>query len=108
MTGDAGFSTVEAALAIASLVSVLLLCLAGATALSMQVRCIDAAREVARLAARGDSMAVGVAGGLAPPGAAVELRDSGGYVVARVTDRASILPGVVISGEAVAAREPVR
>jgi len=96
---------VEAALAVASLVSVMLLCLAGATALSMQVRCIDAAREVARLAARG-GVPAGVAGGLAPPGAAVELRSNGGYVVARVTDRVSILPGVVISGEAVAALEP--
>jgi hypothetical protein len=96
---------VEGALAIASLVTVLMLCLAGATALSMQVRCIDAAREVARLAARGGATG-GVAGGLAPPGAAVELRSTGGYVVARVTDRAPILPGVVISGEAVAALEP--
>lgn len=95
----------EAALGLASLVTVLLLCLAGATALSMQVRCIDAAREVARLAARG-GVAGGAAGSLAPPGAAVELRNSGGYIVARVTDRAPILPGVVISGEAVAALEP--
>lgn len=93
----------EAALAIASLVTVALLCLAGATALAMQVRCIDAAREVARLAARGHGAATG---GLAPPGAAVELRSSGGYIVARVSDRAPILPGVVISGEAVAALEP--
>lgn len=93
----------EAALAIASLITVALFCLAGATALSMQVRCIDAAREVARLAARGHGAATG---GLAPPGAAVELRSGGGYVVARVTDRAPILPGVVISGEAVAALEP--
>ncbi len=34
--------------------SVLMLCLAGIAAVSMQVRCIDAAREAARLAARGD------------------------------------------------------
>ena len=33
---------------------VLVLCLAGLTAVSMQVRCVDAAREAARLAARGD------------------------------------------------------
>lgn len=80
-----------------------MLCLAGVTALSLQVRCIDAAREVARLAARGDGAA---AGGLGPPGAAVELRSSGGYVIARVSGRAPMLPGVVISGEAVAALEP--
>ena len=34
---------------------VVVLCLAGVTAVSMQVRCIDAAREAARLAARGDT-----------------------------------------------------
>ena len=49
-----GATTVEAAFAIAALVVVLVLCAAGLTALSMQVRCIDAAREAARLAARGD------------------------------------------------------
>ena len=38
----------------AALVVVLMLCVAGLTAVSMQVRCIDAAREAARLAARGD------------------------------------------------------
>lgn len=69
----------------------------------MQVRCIDAAREAARLAARGHGAATA---GLAPPGAALELRSSGGFIVARVTDRAPILPGIVIRGEAVAALEP--
>ncbi|MXI80216.1 DUF732 domain-containing protein, partial [Mycobacterium tuberculosis] len=38
----------EAALAIATLVLVLVLCLAGVTAVSMQVRCIDAAHKVCR------------------------------------------------------------
>ena len=54
LTGDRGAATVEAAFAIAALVVVLVLCAGGLTALSMQVRCIDAAREAARLAARGD------------------------------------------------------
>lgn len=90
-------------MAIASLVTVAVLCLAGATALSMQVRCIDAAREVARLAARGNGAA---SSGLGPPGSAVELRSNGGYVLARVSGRTPLLPGVVISGEAVAALEP--
>jgi secretion/DNA translocation related TadE-like protein len=47
-SGSAGASTVEAALGIATLVVVLVLCLAGVTTLSMQVRCVDAAREAAR------------------------------------------------------------
>ncbi|WP_269745775.1 TadE family type IV pilus minor pilin, partial [Mycobacterium celatum] len=37
---------------IAALLAVLVQCLAGITAVSMQVRCVDAAREAARLAAR--------------------------------------------------------
>ena len=40
----------------AALVVVLILCVSGLTAVSMQVRCIDAAREAARLAARGDGV----------------------------------------------------
>jgi len=94
---------VEAALAIASLVAVLLLCVAGLTALTMQVRCIDSAREAARLAARGDHRAAATP---APGGAAVELRRDGDYMVARVSARSPLLPGVVIVGQAVAAIEP--
>lgn len=93
----------EAALAIASLVAVLVLCVAGLTALTAQVRCIDAAREAARLAARGSQVAIA---GLAPAGAAIEVRRDGGFVVARVSTRSPALPGVVIVGQAVAAVEP--
>ena len=72
----------------------------------MQVRCIDAAREAARLAARGDGAGVGAAAWLAPAGSAVEVRRDGGYVIARVSDEVPILPGLVIAGEAIAAAEP--
>lgn len=96
----------EAAFAIASMVAVLVLCLAGVAAVTLQVRCVDAAREAARLAARGDSVAAAAAGHLAPAGAAVELRRDGGYVVARVSSRSPVLPGLVIVGQAVAAAEP--
>lgn len=98
----------EAALAIASLVGVLMLCAAGLTAIAVQVRCVDAAREAARLAARGDGSAVVGARNLAPSGAAVEVRRDGGYVVARVSGRSPMLPGIVIVGEAVSANEPGR
>lgn len=93
----------EAALAIATLVAVLLLCSAAVVAVSQQIRCLDAAREAVRLAARGDAAA---AVGLAPSGAALELHREGGYIVARVSSRSALLPGLVISGEAVAAAEP--
>ena len=98
----------EAALAIASMVAVLLLCLAAVTAVTMQVRCIDAAREAARLAARGDRAGAVAASQLAPAGAAVEVHQDGGYMVARVSGRSPVLPGVVIVGRAVAATEPGR
>jgi hypothetical protein len=96
---------VEAALAVAALVALLVLCLAGVTAIATQVRCLDAAREAARLAARGDGAAVVGARNVAPAGAAVEVRREGGYIVARVSDRSPMLPGVVIVGEAVSAAE---
>lgn len=96
----------EVAFAIASLVVVLLLCIAGITAIAMQIRCVDAAREAARLAARGAGAGIVAAGSLAPAGASVELRREGDYVVARVSGRLPVLPGVVIVGEAVSVAEP--
>lgn len=95
----------EAALAIGALVAVLLLGTVGLAAVSLQVRCVDAAREAARLAARGDSAAVS-AGDLVPAGTSLELRHDGRYVVARVSGHAPLLPGFVIAGQAVAAAEP--
>jgi len=86
---------------------VLILCVSGLTAVSMQVRCVDAAREAARLAARGDDdSASGAARGIAPDGAAVQLRRDGKLVVATVTARSPLLPGITIAAEAVAAAEP--
>ncbi|SEH60483.1 hypothetical protein SAMN04489835_1933 [Mycolicibacterium rutilum] len=82
----------------------LVLCAAGLTALSTHIRCVDAAREAARLAARGDD-GVAVARTLAPDGAAVQLGRDGDYVVATVTAR-SPLPGLTIGARAVAALEP--
>ncbi|MBS4727729.1 pilus biosynthesis protein TadE [Mycobacterium sp. SM1] len=93
-------------MAIAALVVVLVLCLAGITAVSMQVRCVDAAREAARLAARGDDRsAVAVARRIAPGGAAVQVRRSGEFIVATVTARSNLLPTVVIAAQGVSASE---
>lgn len=94
-------------MAIAALVVVLALCLAGITALSMQVRCVDAAREAARLAARGDdSAAAAVARRIAPDGALVQLRQDGDVMVARVVAHSKLLPGLDINAQAIAATEP--
>jgi hypothetical protein len=100
---------VEAALAIATLVAVLVLCLAGITAVSMQVRCVDAAREAARLAARGDERsAVEVVHEIAPAGAVLHLRRNDAYVVATVTARSNLLPGLAIAADSVDVAEPQR
>jgi hypothetical protein len=78
-----------------------------------QVRVVDAAREVARAAARGDPVAVAVQRGLrvAPPGSRVSVHDDGGQVTAVVVGRIEgpgglfRLPGVTVSANAVAAVE---
>ncbi|WP_237024439.1 TadE family type IV pilus minor pilin [Mycolicibacterium vaccae] len=100
-------ATAEAAFAILALVAVLVVCIAGLTAVSMQVRCIDAAREAARLAARGDDVsATAAAKRMAPDGAVVALRRDGDFVVARVSTRSAVLPGIVVAAEGVSAVEP--
>ncbi len=88
---------------------VLVLCLAGVSAVSMQVRCIDAAREAARLAARGDERsAVAAAVRLAPAGARIDLHRDGEFLVATVATRSKFLPDMDITAKAVAAAEPLR
>lgn len=99
----------EAAFGLAALVVVLVLCLAGVTAVVMQVRCVDAAREAARLAARGDERnAIGAAHRIAPAGAQVRVHDDGGFILAVVTAHSRLLPGVAIRADALAAIEAGR
>lgn len=69
---------------------------------------MDGAREAARLAARGDGSEVVGTHYVVPAGAAIEVRRDGGYVVARVSARSPVLPGVVIVGEAISVFEPGR
>jgi hypothetical protein len=83
------------------------LCVSGLTGVSMQVRCVDAAREAARLAARGDERsATETARGIAPGGAVLQLRREGELVVARVSARSVLLPGLTIVAEGVSVVEP--
>lgn len=94
-------------MAIAALVAVLVLCLAGLTAVSMQIRCVDAAREAARLAARGDqSNALEAARRIAPAGARVQVQHDGGYLVATVVAHSKLLPALDIAARAVSVEEP--
>jgi hypothetical protein len=86
---------------------VLVLCLAGLSAVSMQVRCVDAAREAARLAARGDDgLAVDTARRIAPAGARIQVRRDGDFVVATVVVHSKLLPSLDIGSKAVSAQEP--
>jgi len=106
-SGEEGGVTVEAAITLAALVSVLVLCLGAVLCVSHQFRCQDAAREAARLAARGDeARAVETAARVAPPNARITLREDGDLVVAVVSVTGPLLPLVTLTAEAVAVREP--
>lgn len=86
-----------------------MLCLAGVTAVSMQVRCVDAAREAARLAARGDERsAMDAARRIAPTGALVQVHRDGDFLVATVVAHSKLLPRLDIAARAVSAAEPQR
>lgn len=92
---------------------VVLLLIAGLTVLvatTTQLRCVDAAREAARAASRGDPAAVAIGRRVAPPGATVRVGREGDLI--RVTVSAPLptigraWPGQV-SAAAVAEAEPV-
>jgi hypothetical protein len=112
---ERGAVTAEAAVVIPLLLAVtlgLVWCVALAVT---QVRVVDAAREVARSAARGDSDAAASARGLqvAPEGAQVQVSRSSDAVTARVVVDVrgpgglfGFLPPVPVSADAVATMEP--
>ena len=112
--GDCGAVTAELALTLPILVGVTIglvwLLAVGAA----QVRVVDAARESARAAARGDSDGAAIARGeqVVPEGGAVSLTRVDGRVVATATGRVEgpgglfgFLPGIVVRAEAVALDE---
>lgn len=84
-----------------------MVCLAGLNAVVLQIRCVDAAREAARLAARGDD---GVAAALriGPAGAVVSVHRDGELLVARISTKSALLPGITIAAEAMSVAEPGR
>ncbi|QIS07121.1 pilus biosynthesis protein TadE [Nocardia brasiliensis] len=94
-------------MALATVIVAIVLCIGALLAASAQVRCVDAAREAARLAARGDEAnAHAAARRVAPPAADISLRTEGTYVIARVTAPAPLLPLLTLHADAVATREP--
>jgi hypothetical protein len=104
---DGGAVTVEAALALCSLAVFLAVAVGSVVAVAAAIRCIDAARELARLAARGEpDRGRAVAAALAPDGARLELVHLDDLVVAEVSGELLRPLPLRVSGRAVAALEP--
>ncbi|MGK3200555.1 TadE family type IV pilus minor pilin [Amycolatopsis sp. MEPSY49] len=101
--------TVEAALGLAGLTVVTVLLVAGLTLLTSQLRCTDAAREAARLVARGQAHeAASAVHQIAPPGANLAIRQDGEEITVEVTAHPTggLLPSVHLNATAYAVAEP--
>ncbi|MGH3661541.1 MAG: TadE family type IV pilus minor pilin [Micromonosporaceae bacterium] len=101
--------TAELAVGLPALVLLLFGALTAVSAVTTKLECVDAAREAARAQARGEP---GVPAGrrVAPDGARITVRTEGETVRASVSSRVrplgAHLPGIDVSAEAVAEREP--
>ena len=108
---EQGSATAELAAALPVLVVLLLIGLTGVDATLAKLRCVDAAREAARVAARGES-GEAAARRVAPDGATLSVRVEGDVVrvvvQVRVRPFGPRLPGIAVGGSAVAAVEPGR
>jgi hypothetical protein len=107
LRGDRGAVTVEAAIALCTLTLVTALAIGAIATAAASVRCTDAARELVRLAARGEpARGRAMAVRLAPAGARIELVLRGDEAVGEVTAAPVPLLPARISGRAVAVLEP--
>ncbi|GAB3581861.1 TadE family type IV pilus minor pilin [Amycolatopsis endophytica] len=106
---DRGAVTVEAAIALSALTVFVGLVLAGFTAITGQLRCIDAAREAARLIARGQpELATQAVAEIAPPAARLSVTTTGDAITVevRADPAGALLPGLHLRGSAFAVLEP--
>lgn len=106
---ERGAVTVEAAIGLTALFVALGMLLYGLSAAADQVRCVDAAREAARLIARGDDdQAREAAARIAPTDADIEVNIDGDHIHVSVhaTPPGDLLPGVHLHADAFAVREP--
>jgi hypothetical protein len=106
---DAGMVTAELAVGLPVLLLFVLVAIGAVDATVQKVRCVDAARDSALAAARGQSgQAAGHA--VAPAGARITLSGDDRTVTATVAVLVHPLglhvPGLAVSASAVAAREP--
>jgi hypothetical protein len=109
---DGGMATAELAVVLPTLVLIIAAGLSMVSVVLAQVRCVDAAREGARAAARGEAPAVAraAAARVAPEAASVDVGAGGDQVQVTVSARAGkvgvLLPTFRVSATAVALREP--
>jgi len=101
-----GMVTVEAAYALAAIAAFLVVAVEVVAGVAAYIRCTDAAREVARLAAAGDDGAGSVGAQLAPSGARIEISSGGERVTVVVSASLPLLPMASVSATSIAAREP--
>lgn len=106
---ERGAVTVEAAIALCALTVVFGLILAGTVAVIGQFRCADAAREAARLIARGErQLAEQAVARIAPGGARLLVETEGDAVTVevRAAPVAGLLPGLQLQSRAYTMLEP--
>ena len=109
---DDGVATAEVAVALPVLVMLVAAAMTAVSVLTAQLRCVDAAREAARAAARGESAAVvrSLAERSGPDGADVQVASGGREIQVTVSAVADpiggLLPSFRVHADAVALREP--
>ena len=106
---ESGMVTAELAAALPVLVLLMLAGLSAVRVMDARVRCLDAAREVARAVARGDEGGAARVGAVAPAGAAVSVRNDGDEIAVTVSvavhPLGRDLPSVTVRETAVAGVE---
>jgi Flp pilus assembly protein TadG len=106
---DRGSATAELAVGLPALILFLVVGLGAIGVATTKAQCVDAARDAALAAARGESTAAAGSGCL-PRSGSVVVTVVGDTVRARASARVrplgGLLPGLVVSAEAVAAIEP--
>lgn len=107
--GDRGSITAEFAVAMPAVVLLLMTILTAISAVMTKLECVDAARQAARAEARGES-GTAVGERAAPGGAHVTVTDDGATIKATVRagvpPLGGLVPGLTVSGTAVAEPEP--
>jgi Flp pilus assembly protein TadG len=106
---DDGSVTIEAALGLAALTVLAVLLLAALTIVTAQLHCTDAAREAARLLARGQpAQAEEAVHQIAPPGATFDVQHTGEEITVKVAAHPAgdFLPAINLKATAYALAEP--